>query len=647
MIILQAQKVAREFSGDYIFNNLNLEIQTGDRAALVGPNGAGKSTLLKILAGINPPDEGQVITPKDMTLGYLAQDTGFTSDRTIYEEMLTVFAPLQKMEQQMRALEAQMGNDSHNQDLLKQFDQLQITFAEKNGYGYEAEIRSVLHGFQFPEAVLDKPINTLSGGEKSRLALAKLLLEKRDLLILDEPTNHLDIDTLTWLEGYLQGYPGALLVVSHDRYFLDHVAKEIYEIHSDRLDHYPGNYSKFLEEKEKRVALEWKAYEKQQGEIKKMTDFVDKNIVRASTTKMAQSRRKQLEKMDRIERPDAADKTIHFRFSEEKKSGNDVLKVQNAAIGYDPKQIMAQPVNLDVKRQRRHAIIGPNGVGKSTLLRSIIGQIPLLKGDVQLGTNVSIGYYDQEQRNLHREKTVLNEIWDEHPTMPEKDIRTILGSFLFSGDDVAKIVAQLSGGEKARLLLTKLALEHDNFLIMDEPTNHLDIDSKEVLLDALKNFDGTVLFVSHDRYFINSLATEITEITPEGSTLYLGNYDYYLEKKAEIDALAAEKAAAANPDKTATANLSQAQVDYKDSKSQQKAIRKLQREVADLEQQIDQISAESQAIQTQMAAPEVATSYSKMQDLQAQLDALAAKLAPLEDQWEEKSMALEAADPNA
>lgn len=617
MIILQAQKVAREFSGDYIFNNLNLEIQTGDRAALVGPNGAGKSTLLKILAGINPPDEGQVITPKDMTLGYLAQDTGFTSDRTIYEEMLTVFAPLQKMEQQMRALEAQMGNDSHNQDLLKQFDQLQITFAEKNGYGYEAEIRSVLHGFQFPEAVLDKPINTLSGGEKSRLALAKLLLEKRDLLILDEPTNHLDIDTLTWLEGYLQGYPGALLVVSHDRYFLDHVAKEIYEIHSDRLDHYPGNYSKFLEEKEKRVALEWKAYEKQQGEIKKMTDFVDKNIVRASTTKMAQSRRKQLEKMDRIERPDAADKTIHFRFSEEKKSGNDVLKVQNAAIGYDPKQIMAQPVNLDVKRQRRHAIIGPNGVGKSTLLRSIIGQIPLLKGDVQLGTNVSIGYYDQEQRNLHREKTVLNEIWDEHPTMPEKDIRTILGSFLFSGDDVAKIVAQLSGGEKARLLLTKLALEHDNFLIMDEPTNHLDIDSKEVLLDALKNFDGTVLFVSHDRYFINSLATEITEITPEGSTLYLGNYDYYLEKKAEIDALAAEKAAAANPDKTATANLSQAQVDYKDSKSQQKAIRKLQREVADLEQQIDQISAESQAIQTQMAAPEVATSYSKMQDLQA------------------------------
>ncbi|MCH4171874.1 MAG: ABC-F family ATP-binding cassette domain-containing protein [Lactobacillus sp.] len=629
-----------------MFNNLNLEIQTGDRAALVGPNGAGKSTLLKILAGINPPDEGQVITPKDMTLGYLAQDTGFTSDRTIYEEMLTVFAPLQKMEQQMRDLEAQMGNDSHNQDLLKQYDQLQITFAEKNGYGYEAEIRSVLHGFQFPETVLDKPINTLSGGEKSRLALAKLLLEKRDLLILDEPTNHLDIDTLTWLEGYLQGYPGALLVVSHDRYFLDHVAKEIYEIHSDRLDHYPGNYSKFLEEKEKRVALEWKAYEKQQGEIKKMTDFVDKNIVRASTTKMAQSRRKQLEKMDRIERPDAADKTIHFRFSEEKKSGNDVLKVQNAAIGYDPKAIMAQPVNLDVKRQRRHAIIGPNGVGKSTLLRSIIGQIPLLKGTVQLGTNVAIGYYDQEQRNLHRAKTVLNEIWDEHPTMPEKDIRTILGSFLFSGDDVAKIVAQLSGGEKARLLLTKLALEHDNFLIMDEPTNHLDIDSKEVLLDALKNFDGTVLFVSHDRYFINSLATEITEITPKGSTLYLGNYDYYLEKKAEIDALAAEKAAAANPAPT-TANLSQAQVDYKDSKSQQKAIRKLQREVADLEQQIDAISAQSQAIQTQMAAPEVATSYSKMQDLQAQLDDLNTKLTPLETQWEEKSMALEAADPNA
>ncbi|MFD1671766.1 ATP-binding cassette domain-containing protein [Agrilactobacillus yilanensis] len=640
MILLQAQKVARQFSGDYIFKNINLEIQTGDRAALVGPNGAGKSTLLKILAGLNPPDEGQVTTPKDMTMGYLAQDTGLDSKRTIYEEMLTVFAPLQKMEQRMRALEAKMGTDHHNEDILKQYDQLQTEFSDKNGYGYEAEIRSVLHGFQFPETVLDKPIHTLSGGEKSRLALAKLLLEKRDLLILDEPTNHLDIDTLTWLEGYLQGYPGALLLVSHDRYFLDHTAKEVYEIHENRLDHYTGNYSYFLDEKQKRVDLEWKAYEKQQADIKKMEDYVDKNIVRASTTKMAQSRRKQLEKMDRLKRPDGSDKTIHFRFSESKKSGNDVLKVKDAAIGYSPEAVMAQPVELDVKRQHIHGVIGTNGVGKSTLLKSIIGQIPLLKGEIDLGTNVSIGYYDQEQKNLHPSKTVLDEIWDEHPTMPEKDVRSMLGSFLFSGDDVAKVVSQLSGGEKARLLLTKLALEHDNFLIMDEPTNHLDIDSKEVLQQALKNFDGTVLFVSHDRYFINYLATEITEITPNGSTLYLGNYEYYLEKKREQEALLAEQAAENEPD-AAASNISQAQISYKDSKTQQRALRKLQREVEALETKIDDLTNQSQEIQEQMAAPEIATSYSKMQTLQAQLDDIDAEMAPLEEQWADKSTELE------
>ncbi|WP_416353117.1 ABC-F family ATP-binding cassette domain-containing protein [Agrilactobacillus fermenti] len=638
MILLQAQKVAREFSGDYIFKNLSLEIQTGDRTALVGPNGAGKSTLLKILAGINAPDEGQVTTPKDMTMGYLAQDTGLDSDKTIYEEMLTVFAPLQKMEQQMHDLETQMANDAHNTALLKQYDNLQHRFAEQNGYGYQAEIRGVLHGFQFPEAVQSKPINTLSGGEKSRLALAKLLLEKRDLLILDEPTNHLDIETLTWLENYLSGYPGALLVVSHDRYFLDHVVRDVYEIHSDRLDHYKGNYSKFLEEKQKHLELEWKAYEKQQAEIKKMQDFVDKNIVRASTTKQAQSRRKQLEKLDRIQKPTNDDQTIHFHFEAETKSGNDVLRVKNAAIGYEPDKIMAEPVNLSVDRRHVHAIIGTNGVGKSTLLRSIIGQIPLIKGEIQLGTGVSIGYYDQEQRNLHPSKTVLDEIWDEHPTMPEKDVRTILGSFLFTGDDVAKVVAQLSGGEKARLLLTKLALEHDNFLIMDEPTNHLDIDSKEVLQQALENFNGTVLFVSHDRYFINRLATEITEITPEGSALYLGNYDYYLEKKAEIEAMKAED----NPTTpTDTSGNTQAQTAYKESKTEQRARRKLEREVATLETQIDDLTAQSQDIQTQMAAPEIATSYSKMQALQEQLDAIEQKLAPLEEAWTEKSMLLE------
>ena len=546
MILLQVQQVARYFGADTLFENVSLDVSDNSRIALVGRNGVGKSTLLKMIIGNESPDAGQITKKKGLTIGYLAQNTGLESDKTIYAEMLSVFERLQIMEKNLHEMEAKIADpgadhsSSAYSQLLNQYDQLLHDFEEQNGYGYEAEVRSVLHGFHFEQEDYDRKISSLSGGQKTRLALAKLLLEQRDLLILDEPTNHLDIDTLTWLEGYVQNYKGALLIVSHDRYFLDRIVNEVYEISHHHSSYYKGNYSAYIDQKAERLRQDWKNYEKQQAEISKLEDFVNKNLVRASTTKRAQSRRKQLEKMERLERPEGDEKGPHFKFTADSQSGNIVLTVKDAAIGYDGR-IISSPINIDLRKNQVMAIVGPNGIGKSTLLKSVLGQIPFVKGSSEFGTNVKVGYYDQEQHNLHDKKTVLNELWDDHPTTPEKDIRSILGSFLFIGDDVSKVVHNLSGGEKARLLLTKLAMKHDNFLILDEPTNHLDIDSKEVLENAVMDFNGTVLFVSHDRYFINKVATCVLEIAPQGSTLYLGDYDYYLEKKAEQEEIAAAK----------------------------------------------------------------------------------------------------------
>lgn len=643
MIIMQAQQVGRSFDGSDLFTGINLEVQTGGRVGLVGPNGIGKTTLLEILAGLNPPDYGQVTTTKNMSIGYLAQDSGLDSHRTIFAEMLTIFAPLIAMEKRMHALEAQIADPKLAQDAdayaqtMAQYDQIQHDFQDQNGYGYQAEIRSVLHGFQFDESTYEKSIGTLSGGERSRLALAKLLLEHHDLIILDEPTNHLDIETLAWLEGYLKTYQGAILTVSHDQYFLDHVVQEIYELSPTKATHYKTNYSGYLKQKAENQALAWKAYEKQQEEIHKLQDFVDKNIVRASSTKQAQARRKQLEKMDVLERPQGREKTVHFQFTPETTSGNEVLHVQNVTVGYAPDQPMAGPIDFQVNKGDRIAIIGPNGVGKSTLLKSILGQIPFLAGSARFGTNVTTGYYDQDQHQLHWHKTVLAEIWDDHPTMAEKDVRAALAAFLFDADDIQKTVADLSGGQKARLELTKLSLKHDNFLILDEPTNHLDINSKEVLEAALADFSGTVLFVSHDRYFINQLATTIVSIEPDGGTVYLGNWDYYQEKLAEK---LAEKAQQAGIDPDADAP-SQAAVDYHQSKEAQRAQRKLARTVAQLETEMEQLEQQTAAIQEQMAAPDVLSDYVKMQALQQQLDALAEKTQATEDAWEEASLKLE------
>lgn len=647
----------RRFGADVLFDNVQMDIQEHARVALVGRNGAGKSTLLKMIAGETVPDEGQISMRKGLTIGYLAQDQGLDSNNTIWEEMSSVFAELHAIEKRMHQLENQlsdpaiMNDEQAYQQTLKTYDQIQTEFQQKNGYGYQAEIRGVLHGFQFDADVYDKSVTALSGGQKTQLALAKLLLEKRDLLILDEPTNHLDIETLTWLESYLQSYSGALLIVSHDRYFLDRVVNEVYDLSHHEMVHYTGNYDQFVQEKAARIQAQWKHYEKQQAEISKLEDFVNRNIVRASTTKRAQARRKQLAKMDRLDRPDSDEKTAHFGFHAAKQSGNIVLTVKDAAVGYDG-QILSEPDNLNIKKHEAIAIVGPNGIGKSTFLKSILGQIPFIKGQAVFGTNVVTGYYDQEQRNLNDKKTVLGELWDEHPTTPEKDIRTILGSFLFTGEDVDKPVHALSGGERARLLLTKLAMQNDNFLILDEPTNHLDIDSREVLEVALNDFDGTLLFVSHDRYFINQVATSVVEVSPEGTELFLGDYDYYIDKKqeqAEIAAAAASQAAekaaeagaADSTSATTAAPRSKGQQNYQASKQQQREKRKLERSVAALEEQMTALDEQATQIQTEMAQPEVSADVGKLQDLQKKLEAINTQQEQVETEWTEQAEALE------
>ncbi|WP_057735847.1 ribosomal protection-like ABC-F family protein [Liquorilactobacillus uvarum] len=646
MILLEVQQAARYFGADLLFKNVSLTLQEKSRVALVGRNGVGKSTLLKMIIGQQKTDEGQIIKKKNLTIGYLAQDTGLESNNTLYDEMLTVFEDLQNTERQMHKLEKEIAQMSDNvqinqknyDNLLKKYDKIQHTFKEKNGYGYESEIRSILHGFHFFEADYSKKIASLSGGQKTRLALAKLLLEKRDLLILDEPTNHLDISTLSWLENYLQSYSGALLIVSHDRYFLDKIATDVYELTQHSVQFYKGNYTDYIHEKSERIRLQWKKFEKQQAEIAKLEDFVDRNLARASTTKRAQSRRKQLEKMERLERPQGQEKGPHFQFKIDQESGNIVLIVENAAIGHDNK-IISEPINIDLRKHNIMAVVGPNGIGKSTLLKSILNKIPFIKGHCQFGTNVDVGYYDQELKNLDASKTVLSEIWDDHPLTPEKDIRSVLGSFLFSGDDVKKIVHNLSGGEKARLLLTKMAMNNHNFLVFDEPTNHLDIDSKEVLENALINFDGTVLFVSHDRYFINKVATSVLEISETGSELFLGDYDYYVDKKEEQELIANEKNKKGSLDVPSA--TSSAKNNYKNSKTAQKKERKLKREIAALEEKIEKLSQNKFEIEKQMSLPENFSDVSKTQELQLKLAECTKQLDQAEQLWEEKSLALE------
>lgn len=637
MIILQASDVTRRFNGVTFFEHLSMQIQDKGRVGLVGRNGAGKSTLLKMITGETTPDEGEISRKKGLRVAYLAQNSGLDSTLSVYNEMREVFADVIALEAKMREVETAMANVTDYegeayQRLLTDYDQMQYDFKEKNGYGYEATIRSVLHGFGFDESFYDRKIDSLSGGQRTRLAIAKQLLETPDLLILDEPTNHLDMETLAWLEQYLQNYNGALLVVSHDRYFLDRVVNEIYDMHSGQLDHYVGNYSRFMELKAQKILSEQKAYDKQQEEIAKLEDFVQKNIVRASTTKRAQSRRKQLERMEKIEAPQNESGVARITFTAEEESGNEVIRMADGQIGYGPTEILAKNVNLEVDKQHAVALVGPNGVGKSTLIKTLLDRLPLLGGTMRIGSSVTVGYYDQEQQVLDENKTVINTIWDAHPLMPEKDVRTILGSFMFSGEAVDKKVSSLSGGERARLLLTKLSLEKANCLILDEPTNHLDIDSREVLETALNEYNGTIFFVSHDRYFINSVASEIVELTAEGTTFFDGDYDYYLEKRA------ANKQA---EDAIVTDEPSEAVLSNQERKERQKAQRKLERELADVEKQMATIETRLTEIDVEMNAPELAQDVYQLTQLSEESARLNEQNEELEERWTELSVTLE------
>lgn len=636
MILLQTSKLTKLYSGTPILENVQFEVKKGERIAVVGRNGAGKSTLLKMIADEIDFDSGEIHKPQSVILGYFAQSSHVNSNDTIYNEMLSVFAETIKLKGQLEELSLKMAEEDPSSEqylrIIEQYQNLNHRFELMSGYTYESEINNILNRFKFNEIGFDQKISNLSGGQKTRLALAKLLLQKPDVLILDEPTNHLDIDTIEWLEGYLKKYSGAVVIVSHDRYFIDQIATTVYEIEYRKCTKYKGNYSDYIDQKAVSYASLMKQYEKQQKEISKMEDFISRNIVRASTTKRAQSRRKLLDKMERIEIPKINDKSIGITFEIDRRSGNDVLKVEDLTVGY-PDQIISDHLDFQINRLDRVALIGPNGIGKSTILKTVAGDLPKLGGEVYYGKSLDMGYFDQEQANLTSNNTVLNEVWNYFPTRLEKDIRTLLGNLLFTGDDVFKTVNQLSGGEKVRLTLCKLMLQKNNFLLLDEPTNHLDIDSKEMLELSLEDYEGTVFFISHDRYFIDKIATRILEVTPHGVVSYLGNYSDYMEKKQQLAELEAAKLAEES-NTTTTNNVT----DYQKQKEQRRLEQQRKRQLEDIESKIAAYEEELEYKKAELFQEEVYLDTQKSAQVQARIEELEELIMESMETWEELSL---------
>ncbi|MFZ2332267.1 MAG: ABC-F family ATP-binding cassette domain-containing protein [Lactobacillus delbrueckii] len=636
MIIAQGHNLEQRFGAAPIFSKVNFSIENNARIGLVGPNGAGKTTLLKIMTGRQEASQGEFTVNKGIELGYIAQEHDFDEEKSIWEEMLTVFQPLIDQGQQLEKLQYAIADHPEDEDLLRRLDQAQYNFEQAGGYTYQAEIKSMLNGFNFPEATWNKQIASLSGGEKTRLSFVKLLLKKPPLLLLDEPTNYLDLDTLDWLEAFLKNYPGAILTVSHDQYFLDHLATQIFELQHGELTVFKGNYSQYLAQRELRDQQQEAAYEKQQEEIKREEEFIQKNIVRASTTKQAQSRRKALEKMELVDPPKHKSK-VRIKFDSARPSGKEVLILKDLAVGY-PDKTMLKDISFQINKGDRVAIIGQNGIGKSTLLKTVMKQLPVKSGAIKYGASLDIGYYDQELQGLDYSKTVIDTIWDRHKDMNEKDIRSILASFLFTAKDIDKQVSQLSGGQRARLTLTVLSMEHNNFLLMDEPTNHLDLDAKEVLEKALADYDGTLLFVSHDRYFINKLANKIVVAKDGQAKIYEGNYTYYLNEKAKEEAAAQETAAQEAP---VVKSVSESKFSYQEQKKRDSEKRKLERQVAQAEKDLEELEAKEQEIQEAMADPAIAADFSKLGPLQEELTAVQEKISQVSQAWEDASLALE------
>ena len=634
-MLIQLNNVTKNFVVNEVFSNVKMEINDKDRVAIVGRNGAGKSTLLKIISGEIDFDNGERTVSKDTTIGYLSQEFIVREDLSIYEEMITCFNEIIELEKELERISYELTSENieSNPGLLDKYDRLQNQVLTHKDYHYKSKIDSVLYGLDFDKEVFDKKISTFSGGEKTRLSMAKLLLSEPDLLILDEPTNHLDMENVAWLENYLSSYNGAIVIVSHDRYFIDKVVNVVYNLEFGKLKKYVGNYSNFLRQYEEDYEKNLKEYVSQQKDIKRLEEFVQKNIARASTSKMAKSRQKVLDKMEIIDNPRKDDKAANIEFRIKEQSGRDVLIINDLQVGYEEQ--VGQKYNFSVYKGDRLAIVGKNGIGKSTLIKTIAKKQKKLGGNIQYGSKVSLGYYDQKQAEFESSKTILNELWDEYPLMKEAEVRTVLGRFLFRGDDVLKIVRDLSGGEKARLQLAKLMLEKNNLLILDEPTNHLDITSKQVLEEALENYEGTILFVSHDRYFINKIANKVFDITEEGYNIYLGNYDYYLEKREQ------EKIAKRlKEEKIAEAVVKEVN-DYVLSKEEKRRIRKLERTRDELIVQIDELESKIKIVNEELMKEEVYTDAVKTQEWNGKLKKLTSELEEKNNSWLEIEEELE------
>ncbi|MGY0412816.1 ribosomal protection-like ABC-F family protein [Staphylococcus sp. mip270_02] len=636
MILLQLNDLTKSFDGEDIFNNVDFEVKTGERIGIVGRNGAGKSTLMKIIAGVEDYDSGHISKSKNLKLGYLTQQMTLNTDQTVFEEMSKPFEAMKNLEQEMKLETDWLAQHANEYDTeaykshIDRYEALSNQFEQQDGYQYESKIKTVLHGLNFSEADFDRPINDFSGGQKTRLSLAQMLLSEPDLLLLDEPTNHLDMETTQWLESYLNYFKGAIVIISHDRYFLDKIVTQIYDVALGDVQHYVGNYAQFINQRDKYYEKRMQEYENQQAEIKRLETFVDKNIARASTTGMAKSRRKMLEKIERINKPMIDAKSANIQFEFDRNTGNDVFHIKNLEIGYESP--VTKGITFEVTKGDHIAIIGPNGIGKSTLIKTIANIQNALNGTITTGANLKIGYYDQKQAEFKSNKTILDYLWDQYPTMNEKDIRAVLGRFLFVQEDVKKIINDLSGGEKARLQLALLMLERNNVLILDEPTNHLDIDSKEMLEQALANFKGTILFVSHDRYFINELANKVYDLDSEGGTMYLGNYQYYIEKTEEKAALKA-KEELENP--TVDDTVIKQNDSYIDQKQQKREQRQIERQIETCELNIETYEEEINDINHQLTLPDVYSDPEKANSLAISKSEIEQKLEQVMAEWAE------------
>jgi ATP-binding cassette subfamily F protein 3 len=634
-MILSCSNISKAFGSNEVIKRASFHIEENEKAAIVGINGAGKSTLLKIIIGEMPADEGEVVVSKGKTIGYLSQHQDLSGERTVYEEVLEIKRPIIEMEARIRQMELDMKHltGSELDDMLSSYSRLNHEFEQQNGYAYQSEVTGVLKGLGFTEEDFKKPVKALSGGQKTRVALGRLLLSKPDIILLDEPTNHLDMESIAWLEGYLVNYDGSVIIVAHDRYFLDRVVTKIIELDNGIMNVYQGNYTDYSGKRAMIREAKMKAYLNQQQEIKHQEEVITKlkSFNREKSIRRAESREKMLDKIERLDRPTEVNDEMKIRLEPNIISGNDVLTVKDLKKAFD-QNLLFDHVNFEIKRGERISIIGGNGTGKTTILKMLNGILEADQGEIILGSKVHIGYYDQEHQVLHMEKTLFDELQDTYPSMNNTQIRNILAAFLFTGDDVYKRVKDLSGGERGRVSLAKLMLSEANFLILDEPTNHLDITSKEILEEALNNYTGTVLYVSHDRYFINRTATRILDLTNQTVVNYIGNYDYYLEKKDLMTSLYA-----ASPITTTDAKeeTSETKLDWKTQKEEQARLRKRQNELKKTEDEIHKLETRDGEIDELLVKEEIFTDVPKLMELNQEKDAIQKQLEALYQQWEE------------